>query len=346
MAAALDQLVVLLPGLAGPDCDRRITGHIRQRPAALDRLLTRGEPGAVTYRGWDAALGHQFGVPATATLPAAALSYLADSGRPPARYVLRADPVHLRADQSRLHLFEGHSFFITQDEADALVAGINALQTGQDWSLRAPHPQRWYLELATAPRMHTTAPAQAAGRNIDDFLPRGEDAARWQAVLTELQMLLHDHPVNRARELRGEPVINSLWLWGGGVLPLTLAAQVDAVYADDALALGLARHAGIPRGRVPSAVETLLPVAPAGQRALLVLDSLAWPAHYNDIEGWLTQLDQLETCWFAPLLAALGAGRIGTLVIEPCNGVRIQATRARLRGFWRRTRPFEERLKA
>ena len=29
-------------------------------------------------------------------------------------------------------------------------------------------------------------------------------------------MLLHAHPVNEAREARGEPAVNSLWLWGAG----------------------------------------------------------------------------------------------------------------------------------
>lgn len=344
MVAVVDELVLLVPGLAGPASDHPVTDYIEQRPRALDRLLSRGQPEAVPYAGLEAALGRQFGIAATDTLPVAPLSYLADSGRPPARYVLRADPVHLRADQSRLRLFESHSFFITRDEADALVASINDFRAGQDWNLSALHPQRWYLDLPAAPRMRTTGPAQVAGQDIDGFLASGEDAARWTATISELQMLLHDHPVNRARAQRGEPVINSLWLWGGGVLPLTVESQVDAVYADDALALGLARRADIPRGRVPAGVEELLPTDPSGQRVLLVLDTLAWPAHYNDVEGWLAQLGQLETTWFAPLLAALSAGRIGSLVIEPCAGRRVLTTRAQQRGFWKRTRPFEKSL--
>ena len=224
MAADVDQLVLLIPGLAGPVVDRSVTDYIETRPAALDRLLSRSTVETVPYTGMEAALCHLFGVPATDAPPVAPLSYLADSGQAPTRYLLRADPVHLRADQSRLRLFESHSFFITQDEADALVASINAFNAAQDWQLGALHPQRWYLSLPMAPDLQTTPPAQAAGLDIDTLLPQGGDAGRWAAVLNELQMLLHEHPVNQAREQRGEPVINSLWLWGGGVLPLSVQA--------------------------------------------------------------------------------------------------------------------------
>jgi len=36
---------------------------------------------------------------------------------------------------------------------------------------------------------------------------------RFRAQLNELQMQLHDHPLNQAREARGELPVNSLWLW-------------------------------------------------------------------------------------------------------------------------------------
>jgi hypothetical protein len=239
-----------------------------------------------------------------------------------------------------LRLFESHSFFITRDEADALVTDINTFYAAQDWQLSAPHPQRWYLSLSTAPELHTTPPAQAAGQDIDALMPQGRDAGHWASMLNELQMLLHEHPVNQARGQRGEPVINSLWLWGGGVLPLTIRSEPDAVYSDDALAQGLARHAGVASHVVPEYLGDLLS-GDTGRYRLLVLDSLAWPAHYNDIEGWLVQLGQLEKTWFMPLLIALSSGRIGTLIIETCNGRRFTTDRKRQRAFWKRVHHFE-----
>jgi hypothetical protein len=54
----------------------------------------------------------------------------------------------------------------------------------------------------------------------------------------------------------------------------------------------------------------------------------------------------MESAWFAPLLTALNYGRIGSLVIDACNGRRIHATRRQQRALWKRARRFETRLTA
>ena len=38
------------------------------------------------------------------------------------------------------------------------------------------------------------------GRDINALLPQGSAARRWRTLMTEVQMLFHAHPVNRARE--------------------------------------------------------------------------------------------------------------------------------------------------
>jgi hypothetical protein len=55
-------------------------------------------------------------------------------------------------------------------------------------------------------------------------------------------------------------------------------------------------------------------------------------------------LDALEQHWFAPLLEALRQGRIGMLSVHvPDAGESWETTRADLRRFWRRPRPFVPR---
>ena len=38
-------------------------------------------------------------------------------------------------------------------------------------------------------------------------------------LLNEVQVLLHQHPLNAARQTRGLPPVNSVWFWGAGRLP-------------------------------------------------------------------------------------------------------------------------------
>ncbi|MDX1697417.1 MAG: hypothetical protein R3308_03980, partial [Thiohalobacterales bacterium] len=238
MKTADRHIELLLPGLQGPSSDRPVGDYLERRPPALDRLLSRAQPGHLAGHGLDATLLTLFGLdPAT---PVAPLCYAADTGQPPEGYVMRADPVHLRADQSSLRLFESHSFPVTRQEADALVAAFNAFYEERGWALVAPHPQRWYLLTDRAPAVEMTPPTDVAGEDIQAALPRGADAAGWHALLNEVQMLFHAQEVNRLREQQGQPLINSIWPWGGGMMPAAGRPPARRILTDNPLARALA----------------------------------------------------------------------------------------------------------
>ena len=294
----------------------------------------------------DSTLCHLFGLQdgQQDSLPLASLTYLSDTGEQSPAYLLRADPVHLRADQSSLRLFDSHGFSMTQEEADELVAAFNDFYAERGWRLTAPRPQRWYLSLPADPGITTTPIGNVAGQVVDPCLPRGAAAAEWHALLNEIQMLFHAHPVNSARELRGEPAINSLWFWGGGVLPATVQTHADRVVTDHPLGMGLAQQAGIARADVPVDVDELLAQTDDGL-SLLVNDMLDGPARYGDIGTWVDALQQLEQYWFAPLLAAVKDGEVAALEIYPCNGSRYMINKRQQRRFWKRSRPFEDKCK-
>jgi len=333
---------VLLPGLCGPQSDPPVSDYLQTRPAALDRLLSRSKPVQNGITGLDATLCHWFGSDAhhQGTLPVAALTYHSDACEAASGYIMRADPVHLRADQSSLRLFEADTFPMTQKEADALVAAFNSFYAGHGLQLQAPCPRRWYLLLAAAPGIATAALSEVAGQDINAFLPQGEAAAHWRGLLNEVQMLLHDHPVNAAREQRGEPAINSLWFWGGGLSPDSLQSRVAMIATDHPLGMGLALQTTTPRVDAPAAVQELLPLVVDGV-TLVINDALASATRYGDVEHWLEALRGLEKHWFGPMLVALRQGVLNSLEIDPCNGMRFVINRRLQHCFWKRDRPFE-----
>jgi hypothetical protein len=340
------QLALLLPGLCGPVSDPPVTDYLVPRPVALDRLLSRSKVQQAGGLDLDSTLCHWFGLDdgPHSSLPLASLTYLSDTGEQSPGYLLRADPVHLRADQSSLRLFDSHGFSMTQEEADELVAAFNDFYAERGWRLTAPRPQRWYLSLPADPGITTTPIGNVAGQVVDPCLPRGAAAAEWHALLNEVQMLLHAHPVNSAREQRGEPAINSLWFWGGGVLPAAVQTRADRVITDHPLGMGLAQQAGISRVDVPVDVDALLAQTDDGL-SLLVNDVLDGPSRYGDIGSWVDALQQLEQHWFAPLLAAIKDGEVAALEIYPCNGYRYMTSKRQQRRFWKRNHPFEDRCK-
>lgn len=309
------------------------------RTPALEMLLARGRRTAheagTLEDGYGVAFG-QSGQP----LPAGALTALACGLEPGNAHWMRADPVHLHADRDRLLLVPSQGFALADEEAQPLVAALNAHFAGE-FSLQAPHPDVWCLRSARDMPVSLRPPLEVAGRSVDPELPD----KRWHALLNELQMALYQHPVNTAREARGEPVVNGVWLWGAGRLPaaeaLHGARAWQSVSADDPLALGLARLAGV-RHRAPGETAAhWLERAPEDGHHLVVLDALRGAGSMGDAQALERRLQRLEDAWFAPLLAALRAGRAGMLTIRvPDAGAAFETTQADLRRFWRRPKPL------
>ena len=111
MSSSRNQLVLLLPGLCGPDSDPPVSDYLNPRPAALDRLLSRSQSVPSGSVGLEAGLCRWFGMDSTREAPPLApLTFRHDAGESTSGYLLRADPVHLRADQSVLRLFDASTF--------------------------------------------------------------------------------------------------------------------------------------------------------------------------------------------------------------------------------------------
>ncbi len=74
----------------------------------------------------------------------------------------------------------------------------------------SPHPERWYLRLHQPLPITAVSKMQAIGHKISKDL----NSAQYATMLNEIQMLLHQHAANIAREEAGLLPLNSVWLWG------------------------------------------------------------------------------------------------------------------------------------
>lgn len=309
--------------------------HSQAAAPALQLLLARGRRTAASPAALESWYAEAFGFGDT-PLPAGALTALAFGLDPATGFWLRADPVHLRADRDRLLLIPSAGFDISADEARQLCEALNRHFSGQ-FTLHAFAPDCWGLLAGSEMPLQTRPPIEIAGRDIDAELP----GKRWHALLNEIQMALYQHAVNTAREVRGEPVVNGVWLWGAGVLPAVAQGPWQSVSAEDPVALGLGRLAGM-RHRAPGAgAAAWLERAPEGGRHLVVFDKLRDALALGDAEALAMRLQAMEELWFAPLLAALRAGRIGMLTVRvPDAGASFETVRGDLRRFWRRPQPL------
>src|SRR5258707_572711 len=226
--------------------------------AAAETLIARGRPRRTALVSREAWLFGRFGVPRQRDWPVAPYTLLADGRAPGPHYWMRADPVHLQVGRDSLVLADSAAFEVSRAESEALVAALNR-HFGQTMLLDPLRPARWYVRLDKAPDMQTTPAAAARGAAIDEKLPAGPDAMRFHALMNEAQMLLHEHPVNAEREARGEPALNSIWFWGGGVIDAERARPFSMVFSDEPHGSRPPPPAGLPPLAVPQGGARSLP---------------------------------------------------------------------------------------
>ena len=271
--------------------------------------------------------------------PLAPISFAADGGAPGNAYWLRADPVHLQVSRDQLVLADSSRFAINGAEASELVRALNAHFGRDGLSFHAPHPTRWYLRLPATVDLRCTPLAEAAGKNIDPLLASGADAGRFRSLSNEAQMLLHSHPVNDAREAAGEMPVNSIWLWGGGTMPLLHLAQptlASTLWTSDpvARAFGLAH----PCIELPADAPAWLSQMRGTHDHLIVIHTLRTPSQYGSAAAWRAALAAIDRDWIAPLVIALQTGRIQQLKITGFGndkGFSAAIVRRNLWKFWR-----------
>ncbi len=189
------------------------------------------------------------------------------------------DPVSMAADMRELHLLE-HAPVLADDEATALREDILPSLGERGFSLCAGSAGRWYVASQREYEFTAASPAVARAGRIRDELPGGPDAGVFRALGNEIQMLWHDHPVNRARAGRGLPPVNSVWFWGGGRVAAAPAAggqRLPALHADDPLLTGLWHRLGGETG-APPAGDAAAPVLAAGCVMAMSGETLARPA--------------------------------------------------------------------
>jgi hypothetical protein len=338
------QCTLLIPHLFWP-CDHlEKVSHDLNLPA-LSTLLARAcveRHPPITPEVW---LCQAFEVERQQDWPVAPLTLTLDDEKSGDAYYVRADPIHINIGREGLHVIDSGLFDVSDDEAESLVTALNTHFSGDDIAFLAPYPKRWYVKCAHPPDLITRTIGEVAGSDVQSHLPSGADALTWRRFFNECQMVLHEHPINQAREARGEPEINSVWFWGGGMRPAVPGRHFGAVWADDALASALGTLADAHCAGVPSSGAVWLATAQTQtpESHLVVLDQLNTSVTYQDSEAWRIRLRDLDTSWFAPLLAALRRGDITRLAIVTLGeqaSCRFTLTRFNLLRLWRRLQPL------
>jgi hypothetical protein len=204
-----------------------------------------------------------------------------------------------------------------------LVEAFNAHFSADGVRLYGSPAGRIYLHCDRATSIRTHPLPTVIGRNLDLYLPEGDERRWWRGLLNETQMLCHALEFNREREARGRPTLGGLWFSGGGILPPGGQGPVARLVGDCVLSRGLLAL------RVGVGDDELIAEHATG-RAVMRADAGAWLQALVELEGRMPEL--LRDC--------------EELQVHPGNGT-VYRSRARSAWrFWRRKLAVFERLDA
>jgi hypothetical protein len=257
-------------------------------------------------------------------------------------YWIRADPVHLHVERDQIVLADSRVFPISPDEADQFTGLLNRHFSANDMAFLPLRADRWYLRVAKAAPVQTHLLSDVVNRGINERLPFGANNTIWRGFFNEIQMLLHEHPLNQTREARGEPAINGAWFWGGGIMPGSVVSPYAHVWSNDVLAASLAVASSTTHAPLPLNGTTLATSSISGNH-LIVLDALQGTAQYRDAYGWRENLKALDRDWIEPLWAMLKQGQVDQVRLTSIHdkGTRnFVVRRSNLGKFWRRPKPM------
>ncbi|KIQ96445.1 hypothetical protein [Lysobacter sp. A03] len=250
--------------------------------------------------------------------PVAAVTRQRDAGDAAGSAWMRADPVYIQPEINGARLMaHGDALALSEADTAAFLPALKPYFGDGGTLLDAPVPSRWYLQMPAGAKLPTMASLDnALGADLFEQLPDGPDGRRWRALLSEAQVILHNHPRNAERAALGLAPVNSLWFWGAGTLPDHVRTHHARISSDDDTLRAFGTAAGVPAVPLPARWEE------EG-------DGLFDLRHLRDLAVF-------DRDWWQPLSGQLRSGGVASLVVEFADGHRlVMAPRHRWR-FWRR----------
>jgi hypothetical protein len=213
--------MLLLPGSLPPDAAtlKALCAGLATHSEIAERL--RGAAPAPFDGSWSDAERTAYGLSGDLTDGAALAQYAETTlarqvnvaGSNVSTYAV-ATPLHAALGLTDLSPIDPSALLLTTADSQAFCEAAHDHLNGEGLQLQFVDANRWLLRCPRPMDIRCERPDWLIGESLRPNLPRGNDARTAERWMNELQMLLYTHPVNIAREDRGLPPVNVVWLWG------------------------------------------------------------------------------------------------------------------------------------
>ncbi|VAW52905.1 hypothetical protein MNBD_GAMMA06-2149 [hydrothermal vent metagenome] len=330
------ELHIIIPGICGPLAETQSL----QSSSVIDNWVKKlSKSSVLPFSGnVNHVLTSLFNLNIKTDFPSAAFTLLANDMYDSDAFYMHAEPVYLRADMNQAILTTSNDLNISDSESMILCDSLNEHFNQDGLTFFILNKNQWFVSSKNKITLNTTSLLDAAGRNINFILPKGEDAVYWKQVLTEAQMLMHLHEINTTREDAGIMSINSLWFHGSGELSASEDNHIASFCGNVDMLKGLANHLQCEYLKTPNSVNEYrdyLLSCKQGSMNVLCIPELEHLVNYTDVNPWLKQLSNILDCWMYPLIKFSRQHNI-KVVLYPCNGNKYQFSKYDNLKFWRK----------
>ncbi|MCF7521544.1 hypothetical protein L4G92_05720 [Neisseria sp. ZJ106] len=262
------------------------------------------------------------------------------AGITPDRPTAFASPFYQEMGMHSAGITAGRHLAISPHEAQRWCAELSSFYQDEHWEFVPLHNDLW---LALMPSENHTeqpdwqvTPVPDIGNQISPADQAcGNDAPTWLAKQTEIQMWLHQHPLNAERHRQGLQPVNVLWLWQD----LTGNANSDIIFSNSPWAAFSPTPARPVPDNFGDLQQILNQLSENPDNFLILQDDFTLcgsESHTSLLQHW-------EQTWFAPLWQALNQRRLHRLTLATEQGTLHLTPRSHL-AFWRTAGKFERKF--
>jgi hypothetical protein len=125
-------------------------------------------------------------------------------------------PTHWHLGTDQVSLIDPASLLLDDETSRALFDAVQDLFTSRGFTVVWGSASRWYVAHESLAALPCASLDRVVGRNVDRWMGAGAALRPLRLLQSEVQMVLHAHPLNNEREARGLLPVNSVWLSGCG----------------------------------------------------------------------------------------------------------------------------------
>ena len=208
------QIDLVIPGLFNLPLEEFAPDFLTSNLPALNQILSYSNAIPNDQTDFESIIADSLGLAETQTLPFA--QAYAEGKLDESHRCLLCRTIHLKADMHNALVLPLENNKVNEDDSSLILEDLQTF-FNEDCDLKALDNGLWLMRLK-----HCDASdcyphyLSMIGRKANQFIEQSKQALPWYKLMNEMQMFMHQHPINQNRLTTGLLPINSLWFWGAG----------------------------------------------------------------------------------------------------------------------------------